>query len=249
MLDNERSSRNIKGVSAAVIMPSHGTWTGVSGVSHDTVEITSDMLFGIASITKNYTAPLILKLAEEGRLTLEDSLHEWLPSYENIDSTITIRQLLNMTSGIYDYINDNSSFNYIIRSDLTRLWTPEEILTLLVGAPNFPPGTAFRYSSTNYILLGMIINEVTGSMISVEFRNRFLDPLDLNRTYLAGEETLIGETAHPWFESNGGTLQDWSFYYDTATFSTWWTAGAMYSTAEDRSGPPKLDSGLEVISA
>jgi D-alanyl-D-alanine carboxypeptidase len=231
-LDYIRSSKNIKGVSTAVIIPDQGTWTGVSGASHFRVEITQDMLFGIGSITKSYTAALILKLAEEGILTLDDSLHKWLPAYDNIASTITIRQLLNMTSGIYDFANDNDSFDDSLFSDLTRLWTPEEILTSLVGKPNSSPGDTFGYSNTNYIILGMIIKEATGSMVSVELRNRFLDPMDLNRTHLAGEEILIGETAHPW---NGwtGVLEDYSFINDTANFSLLWTMGGMFSTARD----------------
>jgi CubicO group peptidase (beta-lactamase class C family) len=137
-----------------------------------------------------------------------------------------------MTSGIYDFANDNDSFDDSLFSDLTRLWTPEEILTSLVGKPNSSPGDTFGYSNTNYIILGMIIKEATGSMVSVELRNRFLDPMDLNRTHLAGEEILIGETAHPW---NGwtGVLEDYSFINDTANFSLLWTMGGMFSTARD----------------
>jgi D-alanyl-D-alanine carboxypeptidase len=232
-LDNVCSSKNIKGASTAIVMPDFEIWTGVSGISHDTVEITPDMLFNIGSITKNYTAPLILELAEEGILTLEDSLHEWLPTYDNIDSTITIRQLLNMTSGLYDFYNDNPDIFNIIRSNLSRFWTQEEILTSLVGPPINPPGTEWRYSTTNYNLLGMIIREATGSSVSSELRNRFLDSRSLNNTFLPPEDTLIGDIAHPWNQVKGGLLQDNSVHYDTALFSLVWTGGSMFSTAKE----------------
>ena len=225
------SLKNIKGASTAVVWSDQEIWTGVNGISHDTVKIKPDMLFGIASITKNYTAPLILKLAEEGILTLEDSLHEWLPTYNNIDSTITIRQLLNMTSGLYDFVNDNPNFHNILTSNLTRFWTPEEIMTTLVGAPINPPGTVWRYTTTNYNLLGMIIREATGSSVSSELRNRFLDSRSLNKTFLPPEDTLIGEIAHPWYGYS--TLQDTSSIYDTACYSLFWTGGSMFSTAKE----------------
>ena len=231
-LDYVCNLRNIKGASTAIVMPDNEVWTGVNGISHDTVKIKPDMLFGIASITKNYTAPLILKLAEEGLLTLEDSLHEWLPNYSNIDSTITIRQLLNMTSGLYDFANDNPNFYNILTSNLTRFWTQEEIMTSLVSPPIHSPGTEWRYTTTNYNLLGMIIREATGSSVSSELRNRFLDSLSLNKTFLPPEDTLIGTIAHPW-HGYSTPQQDYSWIYNTACFSLFWTGGSMFSTAEE----------------
>jgi len=100
-LDREIQKSGARGVSAAVIFPDREIWTGVSGFSHDTVSMEPDMLFAIGSITKNVVAANILKLAEEGALSLDDPLSEWLPAYAHIDSAITIRQLLNHTSGIY----------------------------------------------------------------------------------------------------------------------------------------------------
>lgn len=97
-LDDARTSYDLIGVSAAVIVPGQETWAGASGISHPGENIRPEMLFGIGSVTKTYIAALTLKLAEEGLLTLDDSLHQWLPGFQNIDSTITIRQLLNHTA-------------------------------------------------------------------------------------------------------------------------------------------------------
>jgi len=99
-LDRTIEAGNSMGVSAAVVMPDGKVWFGVSGNSHPGTPISPDMVFSIESITKMFTAALILQLVEEGKLTLEDSLEEWLPTYPHIDGRITIRQLLNHTSGV-----------------------------------------------------------------------------------------------------------------------------------------------------
>jgi D-alanyl-D-alanine carboxypeptidase len=99
-LDSMRSAQNIKGISAAVIQPGQGMWQGVSGLSHAGFPITKHMEFGIASNSKLFTATTLMKLVENNRLNLNDPLHFWLPYYPNVDSNITIRQLLNHVSGL-----------------------------------------------------------------------------------------------------------------------------------------------------
>jgi len=231
-LENARASNNVIGVSAAVIVPGEGTWVGVSGRSDPTTALRPEMLFGIASVTKTSVAALILKLAEAGLVTLDDSLHNWLPAFQNIDTTITIRQLLNHTSGVFDYVNDSPDFWPAVKADLTKAWTPEEGLAF-VQAPYFPPGSGWAYSNANYILLGMIIEEATGSPVATELRNRLWNPLNLNSTFLAVEEAIAGDVAHPWsdFFDGDGTLDDIASLPRTALYSTAWTAGAMFSTA------------------
>jgi CubicO group peptidase (beta-lactamase class C family) len=100
---------NGKGISASIIIPNKGSWTGVSGISHENTPVSPDMLFNIASVGKNFLATLVLKLCEEGVLRLDDPLHKWLPDYPNIDNRITIRQLLNHTSGIFDFVEHPKS--------------------------------------------------------------------------------------------------------------------------------------------
>ena len=220
------------GVSAAVLMPDR-QWIGASGRSHGPVPISPQMLFGVSSVTKVYVAALTLRLAEEGRLTLADSLHEWLPSYPHVDSTITIRQLLGHTSGLYDFVTYPNVWDSILY-DPTRLWSPEEIVTSFVGEPCFAPGTEFHYSNTDYLLVGMIIEAATGGRVSSALRSRFWDPLDLSMTFLDAEEVITGDLAHAWIDiGNDGVLDDFSTIPRTAVSSATWTAGAILSTAEE----------------
>lgn len=234
-LDATRAVKNGIGASVSIVFADGQTWNGVSGVSHDNVPITQDMVFNIASVTKTFVAATVLQLMEEGELALEDSLYQYIHSYPNIDSTITIRQLLNHTCGVFDFW-DHPSFFDSIRDDYARIWNPEDVLTSLVMAPYFRPGTDYAYSNTNYILLGMIIEEVTGNQVSAEIRNRILDPLGLNHTYFAVEEELEGNIAHGWADFSipeDGVLDDLTTIPMEAFYSIEWTAGAMFSSADD----------------
>ena len=229
VLDNSLALHNGIGISAAVLMPDQEIWTGTSGISHDDILIDENMMFHIASVTKTFVAACILQLAEEGKLSIEDSLYQWLPDFPNIDSSITIRQLLNHTSGVFDYYY-NPAYSDSLVADFTRRWMPEEILTLVLE-PDFPPGTDYHYSNTNYILLGMIIRDVTGNEVSAEIRDRFLAPLGLNSTFFEVEESIPGAMAHGWADTDDdGTVEDLIIYPYTAFFSLEWTAGAMVST-------------------
>jgi len=232
-LDFKRDSLSAVGVSAAVIMPGMGTWLGASGISDSSNDIRTGMLFSIASVTKTYIAALVLLLAEEETLTLDDSLHQWLPTYPHIDSTITVHQLLNHTSGIYSF-HENPAFWDSMFTDNERLWTPEEMVTTFIEEPYFPPGEGWHYSNTNYLLLGMIIREATDSDVSTELRRRILNPLHIRNTFLDIEEEIPDNLAHGWHDLNeDGEPEDIFHLSRTAWYSAIWTGGAMVATAED----------------
>lgn len=234
-LDNQFAKYNIKGVVAAISMPNGDIWYGASGTSNGTDTIKSDMLFGIGSNTKTFTATLIMMLAEDNLLKLEDSIYHWIPSFQFVDSSITINQLLNHTSGLYNY-TDHPAMDDSVMSDLARFWKPEEVLATFMQAPYFEKGTDYHYANTNYLILGMIIKAVTGSTVSNLLHSRILDPLGLTHTYLDQEDSLMGEVAHVWYDifDNGITYDLVLYNIDrTATYSSMWTAGAMFSTAED----------------
>lgn len=231
-LDDARTSNNIRGVSAAVIVPGQSIWRGVSGTSTEEQPITPDMFFGIASITKNYIGALTLELVEAGVLTLEDPLSRWLPEMANIDSSITLRQLLNHTSGLANYTDNPAIFDFLF-SDPSRTWTPEEVLAL-VDPPTSAPGAAWSYSNTNFILLGMVIQEATQASVSTNLRDRLFTPLSLNQTFLELEEEIPAPRAAPWADlNNDGALEDISSHPREALYSGAWTAGGLVATADD----------------
>jgi D-alanyl-D-alanine carboxypeptidase len=231
-LDQIRSDNNIVGVSAAVVVHGHLVWTGVSGNSYPGASVTSDMHFDIGSAAKNFVAALIFKLSEEGLLNLQDPISKWLPTFKYVDERITIRQLLDHTSGIYNFTT-NPNFWHNVFAYPGRMWTPEDVLSF-IGPPDFPPGASWNYSNTNYTLLGMIARKAAGTSLSAALRARLLDPLGLTSTFLVPEENIPGTLAHGWFDLDGnGSYDDLSVIDRTSQASAAWAAGGMVSTAAD----------------
>jgi D-alanyl-D-alanine carboxypeptidase len=217
---------NIKGMSAAVYIPGQGIWKGVAGVSYTGQPITSDMRMGIASNTKLFVATMMLKLAENNIISLDDSLKKWLPTYNNVNPNITIRQLLNHRSGISDPIFV-SPWMDTINKNPTRVFTPTEVLSWL-GAPLFTAGTSYGYSNVNYILAGMIAKNATGYHISRLIRDSILTPLNMDSTFYDVEEAANGIVAHRWWNNID--------YHDTSRVglnSAGGCAGSMFSTAAE----------------
>ena len=217
-------------------MPEKGTWYGVYGMSDPDYNnnIRTDMVFDIGSNTKTFVAALTLLLEEEGLLTLDDQLHQWLPTFPNIDSTITIRQILSHTSGVKDFANENPEWSVEAFGAPDTYWTPEKSLSYVLK-PNFAPGKSWSYSNTGYVLAGMIIKEATNSEnFAPILRQKILDPLNLNNTYLDPEEIYLDELAHGWFHTT--QTDDWvdmNQISRIATHSSLWTAGAMVSNTEN----------------
>ncbi len=187
--------------------------------------------FRIASITKTFTAASLLLLAEEGFLSLDDPVHLYLPDLEiPSDDIITIRHLLNHTSGIADYFDTAYVFNILVQ-DQTHVFKPEELVQIaLTVSPDLlsDPGTEFYYSNTNYIILGMIIEKVTGLNYEDVIRTRLIEPLGLKNTFVPNDENIPGSYAHGYMKYAGETV-DATFVHPS--FS--WAAGCMISTAGD----------------
>ena len=233
-LDNAFSTYGGKGISAAVVLPDGGVWRGTAHVE-GSAPIAPDQVFWVASITKMFTAALTLQLVDEGKLSLDDPLSKFLPAYPYVDSSITIYQLLTHTSGVFDCPN-HPQYDEIIDEDPLKIWTPEEIVTRLFYDPYFAPGAGWRYSSGGYVLLGMVIEKVTGNKVSQEFRQRFYEPLGLSRTFLDGEDPITADFANFWADLNEDGIEEEipvlsADRYSMTTVA--YTAGALFSTAED----------------
>jgi len=229
-----RVATNTTGVAAAIISPRHGTWLGASGVADiGTGElVTSDMLFGIGSVTKTFTSALALRLVEEGRISLEDTVGRWIAGVRNVNGAVTVRQLLAHTSGLYNYTN-SQEFWAAVNADMDHFMTPEEILTF-VGPRSFSPGFGWEYSNTNYVLLGMIIERVTGMSFEDAIADRLLEPLALRTIAMGTLDTLPGPVSGNHIDTDGdGDLDNLGALPRRAIYSGAWAAGGLYSSVGD----------------
>jgi len=228
----------VPGISAAVILPDGTTWLGVSGKSSETEAMNSDMLFGLSSVSKTYIAALVVQLAEEGAFSVEDRVGKWIQELGQIDGNITIHQLLNHTSGIYEY-QRKPEYLAAIFAQPEKVWTAQEILEKFQGEPECQPGSCFRESIMDYILLGMIVEKAKSTSVSHQLTKRFFNPLKLEQTFLYPEQKYPAEMmAHMWWDVAGtgepvDVIEDTDDLPLAALFSSLWTGGAMHATAGD----------------
>jgi D-alanyl-D-alanine carboxypeptidase len=194
-LDTIRTKLDIPGASVTIIFPDGSSWTGVSGLANVRREtpVEADTAFAIASISKTYTAALILELAEDGALDLDARVSRYLPDLPLVGKT-TIRQLLDHTSGLTDYFL-HGKIDARLLADKGHAWTAAETLKY-VRKPAFRPGRGWLYSNTNYYLLALVAEAVDGRPLAEQLRTRFLDPLELTRTYEQVDEERRGPIAH-----------------------------------------------------
>ncbi|MFG1643079.1 serine hydrolase domain-containing protein [Amycolatopsis sp. NPDC049252] len=149
--------------------------------------------FRMGSNTKTVMAAITLQLVAEHRLSLADPAAKWLPG---TPSGVTLRMLLNHTSGLYDYTEDPAIRNAILGKDPHR-WTAAELLAVGVAHPPvFAPGTDWSYSNTNYAAVGVILERVTGASLADLVRDRIARPLHLTHTYLPADGSWRGRHAH-----------------------------------------------------
>jgi D-alanyl-D-alanine carboxypeptidase len=214
--------------------------------------VQADMLFGIGSITKTFVAVVILQLAEEGRLDLNATVGSLLgTAVEDIPNAqrATVAQLLNHTGGIPsweddpDWIRDGRGATL----DVDHLWGKTETLDYIVGhEPLDEPGVAYSYANTNFTLLGMIIEKVTGAEAVNEIHRRILEPLDLSDIHLEGFEPVpAGQLPHryhwatPTFREAAGVNPAFTevrpnlIDVTASNLSVEWTAGGMVASARD----------------
>lgn len=149
--------------------------------------------FRIASNTKTMTSAVILQLAQEGKLDLQDPVSTYVAGVPGGDG-ITVAQLLEMRTGLYNYTN-SPIIAESLDNDPSRVWQPPELLDIAFAQPvNFAPGAEFEYSNTNYVLLGMIIEQVDGRSLADSYQARLFGPLGMTDTALpTGSDTTIPE--------------------------------------------------------
>ncbi|WP_405652669.1 MULTISPECIES: serine hydrolase domain-containing protein [unclassified Streptomyces] len=185
----------------------YGTWKGTSGLGDlrtNTPRGDRDR-YRVGSITKTFVATVLLQLEAEGRMSLDDTVDHWLPGvvtgHGHDGRKITVRQLLNHTSGIYNYTEDKDFQQTVFGRDgflkhRYDTWAPGKLVSVAMAhKPDFAPGTSWNYSNTNYVLAGMVVKKVTGHSYADEIRRRIIGPLHLRATSLPGTTVTVPRPA------------------------------------------------------
>ncbi len=228
ILDVDRALYGYNGISASLIYPDGCTWSGISGTSTGVDTITTETMFQVGLCTHFFTATIIMILHEENQLDINDPVIKYLPPMRYVDSTITIRQLLNHSSGL-ELLLDFPDYEIFLYDDPEKIWHPDSLLFQFSKPSPLSPGERFYWTSTNYLLLGKIIEAITGNSYHEELRTRLLDPLDLKNTFLPPYETFSGKLAV------GKDIFTGTLFLSSlnAIFSAWWSANALISTPGD----------------
>jgi D-alanyl-D-alanine carboxypeptidase len=230
-----------------------GDWSAVYGTQEIGQEIPMSMddHFRIGSNTKTMTVTVILQLVQEGKLSLDDPISKFRPDVPN-GKNITIAQLAEMRSGLYSYTS-SETFNRTLDDDPQKVWTPDELLAIAFKKPPlFPPGSQYDYSNTNLVLLGTVIEELTGMTASEAFQQRIFEPLGLTQTSLPEADDAAIPDPHPQGYQFGTNVEDIDSYAvppaqlpdaldgtllpinNTDANPSWaWTAGGGISTADE----------------
>ena len=224
------------GVPGAVVLARQGNHTtllasGYGNLKQKTRLRTSDR-FRVGSITKTFVATLVLQLVGEGKLSLDDTVEQRLPGVIPHGQSINIRELLNMTSGLFDYLNDGDTTvdDKLLAGHLTYRWSPLELIAISnKHKPRFAPGTAWEYCSTCYVLLGLIVEKRTGHPLAAELKRRIFVPAGLTATSFDTEPQIAGAHAHGYELLGKPPLTDVSILSP----SHGWAAGALVSNAHD----------------
>jgi D-alanyl-D-alanine carboxypeptidase len=192
------------------------------------IPVRASSRFGIRSITKSFTVTVILQLAAEGKLRLDDKVANYVAGVPN-GHRITLRQLANMTSGLVDY-SKTRAFLDRFTANFARRWTDEELLRFAFREkPAFEPGTRYDYSNTNTVLLGVIAAKITGRPFAKVLQRRILDRLRLTDTqYLSGSTVPPPRALSYLFNENTD-----SYFHVPVSFTSQGPAGALSSDLDD----------------
>jgi D-alanyl-D-alanine carboxypeptidase len=231
--DSIIENTDVPGIVALVVDHKRGIdWLYAAGYSDIPNKLPMDgtHTYRIGSNTKTMTGTVLLQLVDEGRISLDDKLSEYYPDIPHADN-ITIEMLCNMSSGISNY-TDNLTWQYAIFEDPEKVWTPQECVDIGLSEEfYFYPGEGWHYSNTNTIMLGMIIEQVTGNSLQTEVENRIVKPLKLSNTgLLTSGLTFPGTHGRGYYAGEYSENEDMT---ETIDVSWAWAAGSAYSTPRE----------------
>ena len=222
-LNAKAGELDLPGAVAGVWFPEGEPWTQVYG------DVTTDMRFPIRSITKSFTVTLLLMLVEEGEVSLDDPISDYVEGVPSGDK-ITLRQLASMTSGLPDY-SQSKEFQKKFSEDFARQWTTKQLLDYAFAMkPAFAPGDGYLYSNTNTVLLGEVVEKVTEQPLEELYATRIWEPLGMTSSSYPDSADLPPDTAEPFLiDPETGT-------HDPAplvNLSALGASGGIVSTLED----------------
>lgn len=228
VLDATVARGDSPGAVLSVNIPGYQPWSGASGIADrsDGRRMQPETLIRISSITKMFTAVVVLQLVEEGKIDLDAPIGTWLPEITPLAGRTTVRQLMSHTSGVFDYLEDSRFFVEAYQNP-ERVYTPDELVGMVdqFGAA-FEPGSegAWKYASTNYVILGMLVEKVTDRPLAEEMRQRIFEPLGLTHTVFATTERFGTSVAHGYIGASDRSDVSMTFVFAT---------GNIVSTADD----------------
>jgi D-alanyl-D-alanine carboxypeptidase len=179
-----RTATATPGLVVGIWVPGKGKFVRAFGTGNlsTNAPIRLDDHLRIASNTKSFTATAVLQLVDTGSLGLQDHLEKFIPGIPYGDQ-ITIKELLNMSAGVYDFTSDAELVKKFVDDPLLPGWTPQDVIPVIRShKPAFAPGTAVAYSDSNYVLLGLIVEKVTGRKLGEVIQTEILDKLDMRET-------------------------------------------------------------------
>jgi D-alanyl-D-alanine carboxypeptidase len=227
ILDRTVASGKIPGAALAVSIPGQGTWAVARGLADRDggVALAPDTPFSIASISKLFVATVALQLVQEGWLSLDQTVEQWLPGLIPHGDRVSVRHLMNHTSGLPDYLDE--AFAETALADRGRVWAPRELVSSALKRRPIIAAGRWRYSNTNYVVLGLIVEQVTHNSLAHELHQRIIDPLGLGQTFVAPDDPLPAKLMHGYEGRRDETMgREMSFA---------WGAGNIISSADDLS--------------
>jgi D-alanyl-D-alanine carboxypeptidase len=238
-LRTARADAHAPAATAAVVACGHVVWVGAAGVLdvRSRRPVNNGSLFILNSAVKSVVATMIMQEVQDGHLSLATKLSNFYPQLPNADR-ITVRMLLDMTSGLPDYLG-NPRIEWTIRHLPRHHWTIEQILTGLgtgLGPPAFLPGRRYQYSDTNYIVLGGLLERITHASIERDFQRLIARPLGITSATFVPTPAAKSQMAHPYILYSDGSLADqWitGFGISTAVWGPVFTDGGMAGSTLD----------------
>ncbi|MGB0165548.1 MAG: serine hydrolase domain-containing protein, partial [Luteibaculum sp.] len=229
-------SEDLNGVSCYLESAEHGYWYGAAGIENIAQNRPMDTTYSFwaASVNKIFTSALIFMLYEDSLLDIEDKIVDYVPGHSNINPNATIEQALNHSSGIAEILRHPSAAQQWYNHNANKVWDPNEVLSNYLQAQDFAPGSAWSYSNTNYILLGMIIEKVSGKSYAEFLEEKIILPLSLSNTwfppFMESEQAI--SKGYSDFNQDG-EWDDANFLHTPSFASMVFAAGALVSTPKD----------------